>query len=76
MTLFWLYFEKQPAEKVTNHAYYTFWYVLPTLPMFLVFPFLMQRLGFWGALLVSVLVTVVCFVLFALLVRRFGVELM
>ncbi|WP_246120854.1 DUF3147 family protein [Chitinolyticbacter meiyuanensis] len=74
--MFWLYFEKQPAEKVTNHAYYTFWYVLPTLPMFLVFPFLMQRLGFWGALLVSVLVTVVCFVLFALLVRRFGVELM
>lgn len=76
LTLFWLYFEKQPAEKVTNHAYYTFWYVLPTLPIFLVFPFLLQRLGFWGALLVSVLVTVVCFVLFALLVRRFGVELM
>ena len=34
LTLLWLYFEKQPAERITNHAWYTFWYVLPTLPMF------------------------------------------
>jgi uncharacterized membrane protein len=43
--------------------------------MFLVFPPLLQRIGFWPTLLVCVLITMVCFALFALLVRRFGVEL-
>ncbi|WP_431477962.1 DUF3147 family protein, partial [Massilia eburnea] len=38
LALIWLYVEKQPHEKIANHAWYTFWYVVPTLPMFLVFP--------------------------------------
>lgn len=38
LSLIWLYIERQPSEKIANHAWYTFWYVLPTLPMFLVFP--------------------------------------
>lgn len=33
LTLIWLYVEQQPASKISNHAYYTFWYVIPTLPM-------------------------------------------
>ncbi len=32
LTLFWLYFERQPETKIANHAYYNFWYVIPTLP--------------------------------------------
>jgi F0F1-type ATP synthase assembly protein I len=76
LTLIWLYVEKQPTEKIANHAWYTFWYVLPTLPMFLLFPALLQRLGFWPTLLACVLITVVCFGLLALLVRRFGIELL
>jgi F0F1-type ATP synthase assembly protein I len=76
LALIWLQVEKQPAEKIANHAWYTFWYVLPTLPMFLVFPVLLPRLGFWPTLLACVLLTVVCFALFALLVRRFGIDLL
>jgi hypothetical protein len=72
----WLHVEKQPAAKVGNHAWYTFWYVVPTLPMFLVFPALLQRLGFWPALAVCVVLTVVCFAVFAAFVKRFGVSLM
>jgi uncharacterized membrane protein (GlpM family) len=76
LTLVWLYVERQGEEKIANHAYYTFWYVLPTLPMFLVFPWLMARLGFWGAMGASVVITLVCFGLFAALVRHFGVGLL
>jgi F0F1-type ATP synthase assembly protein I len=76
LALIWLYVEKQPTEKIANHAWYTFWYVLPTLPMFLLFPALLPRLGFWPTLLACVLLTVVCFGLFALLLRRFGIELL
>lgn len=76
LVLTWLYVEKQPTEKIANHAYYTFWYVIPTLPMFLAFPWLLPRLGFWPTMGVSVIVTIACFWAFALLVQRFGIELL
>lgn len=75
LALIWLYLENQPAEKIANHAWYTFWYVIPTLPMFLVFPVLLPRIGFWPSLFACMLITVVLFVLFAGLLRRFGIEL-
>ncbi len=76
LALVWLYVEKQPQQQIANHAWYTFWYVLPTLTMFLAFPALLPRLGFWLTLFACVIITVVCFGLFALLVRRFGIELL
>jgi hypothetical protein len=75
LTLVWLYVENQPTEKIANHAWYTFWYVLPTLPMFLLFPFLLPRIGFWWTLAASVVLTVMCFVAFAEVVKRFGIVL-
>ena len=48
LTLFWLYFEKQPTEKIANHAYYTFWYVIPTLPMLVAFPWILKSSGSGG----------------------------
>jgi F0F1-type ATP synthase assembly protein I len=76
LTLIWLYAENQPQQKIANHAWYTFWYVIPTLPMFLVFPALLPRLGFWPTLLICIAVTVACFWLFELTMRRFGIELL
>ncbi|MEO8997757.1 MAG: DUF3147 family protein [Rhodanobacter sp.] len=76
LALIWLYVERQPQPKIANHAWYTFWYVVPTLPMFLAFPALLPRIGFWPTLAACVVITVVCFGLFALLVRRFGIELL
>jgi FtsH-binding integral membrane protein len=76
LTLIWLYVENQPQEKVANHAWYTFWYVVPTLPMFLVFPALLPRIGFWLSLLACVAVTIACFGLFALAVRNLGIDLL
>ena len=76
LTLIWLYVEKQPATKIANHAWYTFWYVVPTLPMFLIFPSLFARFGFWPALALSVVITVVCFGVFAFAVRPFGIKLL
>ena len=75
LVLIWLFIENQSADKITNHAWYTFWYVIPTLPMFLVFPYLMPRLGFWASLGAGVLTTAILFGVIALILRRFGVEL-
>ncbi len=76
LTLIWLQIENQPESKIANHAWYTFWYVVPTLPMFLAFPLLLPRLGFWLTLLASVVITVACFGLFVLAARRVGIELL
>jgi hypothetical protein len=75
LALVWLHVERQPQEKLANHAWYTFWYVLPTLPMFLAFPAMLARWGFWPALGASALITIVCFAVAAVLLRRFGIEL-
>ena len=75
LALIWLYMEGQPTSKIANHAYYTFWYVLPTLPMFLIFPYLLSKWGFVLSLLASVLITALVFFLVALVLKPFGVDL-
>lgn len=75
LTLTWLYIENQPEEKIANHAYYTFWYVIPTLPMFLLFPYLLSKVGFWITISASIALTVVCFGVFSLIMRFFGINL-
>ena len=76
LTLIWLHLEHQPVAKLGNHAWYTFWYVIPTLPMFLLFPYLLQRMNFWPALAICVVFTFLLFALYALTLRRFGIELL
>lgn len=76
LVLIWMHVEDQAVERIANHAWYTFWYVIPTLPMFLAFPYLLNRFSFWPALGVSVVITLASFGLFALVVRNIGVELL
>ncbi len=76
LTLIWLFVEKQPSIKIANHAYYTFWYVIPTLPMFLLFPYLLPKWGFWLTLLGCAVFTIVVFYLYATVLKQFGVNLL
>ena len=76
LTLIWLFVEKQPETKIANHAYYTFWYVLPTLPMFLLFPYLLPKLGFWPTLLSCVIFTLAVFYVYANVLKSFGIDLL
>ncbi|WNK65696.1 DUF3147 family protein [Pantoea agglomerans] len=76
LVLIWMKVEGQTQEKIAAHAWYTFWYVVPTLPMFILFPLLYQRVGFWLTLLISCVITIVLFALWALLLKRFGIILM
>lgn len=76
LALIWMYIENQGNEKLSNHAFYTFWYVLPTLPMFLLFPYLLSKYSFWFTLLMSCLVSVMCFALTHLIAKHFGINLL
>jgi F0F1-type ATP synthase assembly protein I len=76
LTLIWLYVEKQPVSKLANHAYYTFWYVIPTLPMFLLFPYLLPKWDFWPTLLTCIAMTLVIFYVYAIVLKNFGINLL
>ena len=76
LVLVWMKLEGQSQQKIANHAWYTFWYVVPTLPMFLLFPVFCQRFGFWITLGSCCVVTVRIFFLWASALRRFGINLM
>ena len=79
LAMTWMFIElkgEAQTEKIANHAYYTFWYVIPTLPMFLLIPWMLRRGVHYGwTLLAGSLLTAVLFVLTAWIMKRFGVEL-
>ena len=74
MMLLWR--ERPDAENMAIHAEATFWYVLPSLPMFLAIPAMLRAgLGFWPALLIGCALTVALYLLMAHLGPRFGLRL-
>lgn len=75
LALIWMYVEGQGNDKLANHAFYTFWYVLPTLPMFLLFPALISRYSFWVSLGICAFISIVCFFVVAAVLKQFGVDL-
>ncbi|HEY0843207.1 DUF3147 family protein [Methylotenera sp.] len=76
ISLIWLYIEQQPTAKIANHAYYTFWYVIPTLPMFPLFAWMLPRFGFWPTLLSCIFVTALLFYGYAQLLKIFNIHLL
>ena len=76
LAMIWLHVEGAAAEKVSNHARYTFWYVLPTLPMFLVLPWLLNHgMTFWPALGLCITGTVLLYFVTMKLLSLAGVQL-
>ena len=74
MILLWR--ARPDAENMAVHAGATFWYVLPSLPMFLVIPALLRSgVNFWAALAVGCVLTVGLYLLMAHFGPRFGLKL-
>ncbi len=77
IAMIWMHQEKQTTTRIANHAEGTFWFVLPTLPMFIVFPWLLrQGWSFWPALLTNCAMTIALFWLTVIVLRKFGIDLM
>ena len=76
MVMVWMQVETKDATRIANHAEATFWYVLPSLPMFLLLP-AMLRAGwsFWLALGACCLITAALYLLSIQIAARLGVSL-
>lgn len=77
IAMIWMHHGGQSADRVANHSEGTFWFVLPSLPMFLVFPWMLRHgWGFWASLAANCVMTVILFWLTVIILRRFGIDLM
>lgn len=74
--IIWLWRDNVDVERIATHAESTFWFVLPSLPMFLVVPYLLRHgIGLWTALGAGCALTFVLYLLTAWLLARFGIAL-
>jgi hypothetical protein len=74
--MIWLWRDTHDPNRMAAHVGATFWYVLPTMPMFLLMPALIRRgVGFWPALGAGCLVTVALYGAMVAFGPRFGLKL-
>ena len=74
--MMWLWRDTHDAANMAEHAEATFWFVLPSLPMFLLIPMLLRHgWNFWIALAAGCLLTVLLYLAMTWLGPRIGLRL-
>jgi hypothetical protein len=77
LAMFWMWHGGQSSSRIAGHAEGTFWFVLPTLPMFLILPWMLRSgWSFWTALGANCILTIGFFWLTVLILKKFGFDLM
>ena len=76
LTVIWLWRDTGDPDRVAAHVGATFWFVLPSMPMFLLMPFLLrQGCSFWLALAVGCAVTIALYLAMIHFGPKFGLRL-
>lgn len=74
--MIWLWRDKPDVANMAEHAGATFWYVLPSLPMFLLIPAMLNRgWGFWASLASGCILTILLYAGMIWVTGRFGLRL-
>ena len=74
--MIWLWHDKPDVPNMAAHVQATFWFVLPSLPMFLLMPWLLRSgVGFWVALAIGCALTILLYLAMTALGPRFGLRL-
>ena len=76
LSMVWLWRDDPDPEGMARFVESTFWYVLPTMPMFLAIPAMLRHgVGFWVALIAGCALTVLLYCAMTYLAGRFGLRL-
>jgi len=74
--MIWLWRDTADPVRMAAHASATFWFVLPSLPMFVLIPKLLRRwAGFWPALVAGCALTIALYSLMVWLGPKLGLRL-
>jgi hypothetical protein len=72
----WLWREKPDAANMADHVQATFWFVIPSLPMFLAIPALLRRgVPFWPSLALGCTLTILLYLAMVWAIPRLGLRL-
>ena len=76
LAMLWLWRDTGDPIRLAAHSEATFWFVLPSLPMFLLIPLMLrQGWSFWAALLAGCALTVALYLLMTWAGPRLGLKL-
>jgi hypothetical protein len=76
LSMIWLWRDGTDKADLATYIQNTFWYFLPTIPMFLVMPLLLRRgMEFWPALGLGCALTILLYILMTAALSRFGIRL-
>ena len=76
LAMIWLWRDTRDTVRIAAQAEATFWYFLPSVPLFLIVPALLRRgLGFWPALGAGCAVTLALYLAMVWLGPRLGLRL-
>ena len=76
LALIWLWHDVGDSERIAALAQSTFWYVLPTLPMFLLMPVMLRHgVGFWVTLAAGCALTFALYLATIWALEKFGIAL-
>ena len=76
LAFIWFWQDSRDTETVASLSQSTFWFVLPSLPMFLVLPAMLRAgVGFWPALAASCVLTIALYFTMVWALGRFGIRL-
>jgi len=74
--MIWLYGETKDIEKIASHSEGTFWYVLPSLPMFLALPWMIPKgISFPVAMSAAIALTGALYFVMTKVLAKFGMNL-
>ena len=73
LVVFWLYYENVPNEEISNYVKNTLYFILPTLPLFIIFPFLISRYGFFTAISLSMLSIIIAVLIVNTILEYFNI---
>ena len=72
----WIWLDTRDTELLAEHSFSTFWFVLPSLPMFLVLPVLLRwEIPFFIALGLVCLLTIGTYLLTIFVLQQFQIQL-
>ena len=76
LAFIWLWRDSHDTAKVAGLSTGTFWFILPSMPLFLIFPALLRSgFGFWLAFAISVVITAALYLAFFWAAPRIGLKL-
>jgi hypothetical protein len=76
LSFIWVYLDTKNTKTIIDLSYGVFWFIIPSLVLFIVLPILLKRqIPFFGALAIASGVTMVTYIGFAFIFQKMGIKL-